>query len=268
MRTIAHISDLHFGRTDPSVVTGLVEDLAALNLDLIVVSGDLTQRARSSQFSQARAFLDQLPAPYLVVPGNHDVTPVYRPVQRFLNPFASYRQFISGDLAPSFFDDELAVVGVNTAHPHLISEGRISSRQLAEIKLRFASCDNARFRVVVTHHPFIPHPESRRTPLIGRAVRALTTLEACGVDLLLAGHLHHAFTGDASAYHTEITRSILVAQATTTTSTRLRKDSNAYNHITIDGDLVELDVRTWGGDRFESLRVERFRRAEHRWTRA
>ena len=266
MRTIAHLSDMHFGRTTPDVVPGLLADIHALPVDLVVISGDITQRARPSEFSEARAFLDALAKPYLVVPGNHDVTPIYRPIRRMLDPFGGYRRFISDELAPCFSDSEIAVIGVNTARSRMISEGRISSEQLTEISRRLNAAED-RFKVVVTHHPFIRHPGSPRAPLVGRAGRALSQLEACGVDLLLAGHLHHAFTGDIALHHTAITRSILVAQATTTTSSRTRLDDNAYNYLTIDKDHLAIDVRCWSDGRFRLVRSERFDRVDQRWQR-
>lgn len=266
MRNIAHLSDLHFGRTAPDVVPALLADMQAQSIDLVVISGDLTQRARPGEFAEARAFLDALRVPCLVVPGNHDVVPIYRPLRRMLDPFGGYRRFICGELAPCYSDAEIAVVGVNTAHPRLISEGRISSQQLEEIARRLTDAAD-RFKVVVTHHPFIRHPGSPRAPLVGRAARALGRLEAGGVDLLLAGHLHHGFTGDIAHHHAAVTRSILVAQATTTTSSRTRLDENAYNYLSIDRDRVSLVIRAWIDGRFRPLRSEQFARKDQRWQR-
>src|SRR4051812_18248336 len=116
MRTIAHISDLHFGRVDPPVAEALVEDLRAVGPALVVVSGDFTQRARRDQFEAAAAFLKRLPMPQLVVPGNHDL-PLYDVATRFVRPLRRYRRFISADMRPMFRDDELLVVGVNSARP-------------------------------------------------------------------------------------------------------------------------------------------------------
>src|SRR3984893_1388274 len=108
MRTVVHLSDLHFGRVDPRLVPPLVQTIQAIAPDLIAVSGDLTQRARRSQFVQARAFLERLPFPRIIVPGNHDV-PLYNIVARFLNPLADYRRYIAHDLEPVFVDEEMIV---------------------------------------------------------------------------------------------------------------------------------------------------------------
>ena len=114
MRTLAHLSDLHFGRVHAPVLEPLRRALAAIGPDLVVVSGDLTQRARAEQFREARAFLDSLPFPRLVVPGNHDI-PLYNVVKRFAAPLRDYRRIVSRELCPVFEDDEVVVVGLNTA---------------------------------------------------------------------------------------------------------------------------------------------------------
>src|SRR5215203_2252501 len=99
MRTIAHISDIHFGRTDPPVVEGLVKDLAGRHPSLLVMSGDFTQRARERQYRDAAAFMARLPGPQLVVPGNHDI-PLYDVIRRFFFPLSRYRKHITPDLRP------------------------------------------------------------------------------------------------------------------------------------------------------------------------
>jgi 3',5'-cyclic AMP phosphodiesterase CpdA len=114
MRRIAHLSDLHFGRTDPAVVEALVAELNADPPDLVAVSGDLTMRARRREYRAARAFLDRLRAPVLAVPGNHDITAHWLH-ERFLDPLGRWRRFIADEPEPVWADDELAVVGVNTA---------------------------------------------------------------------------------------------------------------------------------------------------------
>jgi len=116
MRKLAHISDLHFGRIDEAVVEALLADLRSLGPDLIVVSGDLTQRGHRHQFQAARAFLDRFEAPYLVVPGNHDI-PGVNMLARFAAPFARYQRYIERDMRPLHLDAEIAVLGLNTARP-------------------------------------------------------------------------------------------------------------------------------------------------------
>src|SRR5215217_5454714 len=126
-RRVVHLSDLHFGREDRRVVAALVAEIARLSPDLVAVSGDLTQRARRRQFERARAFLDALPFPRLVVPGNHDV-PLFNLVARLLNPLGGYRRFITADLQPVFIDPMLVVVGMDTTRPSTLKSGRIAER--------------------------------------------------------------------------------------------------------------------------------------------
>src|SRR5215213_12041328 len=105
MRTLVHISDLHFGRLDPRTVPALRDAILASRPDILVVSGDLTQRARNAQFASARRFLDSLPVPRVVVPGNHDV-PLYNLMARWLWPLAAYRRHIEDDIEPFYADGE------------------------------------------------------------------------------------------------------------------------------------------------------------------
>ncbi|WP_029008103.1 metallophosphoesterase family protein [Azospirillum halopraeferens] len=266
MKTLAHISDLHFGRIDHAVVEGLVGDLMTQKPDLIVISGDLVQRARRRHFEEARAFLERLPFPYLVVPGNHDI-PVYDLLRRFIDPFHHYKHYISGDLSPFHVDDEIAVLGLNTARSVILdfSHGRINRGQIDRIRDVFGELPPHVFKVLFTHHPFLPPPDAPRTRLVGRHGPALSVLEDCGVDLLLAGHLHRAYSGDIMSFHTQVARSILVAQASTATSTRLRNEANAYNLITIARPHITFEVRAWEGAAFTPGLVSRYRRRDHLW---
>lgn len=266
MKTLAHISDLHFGRIDHAVVEGLLGDLMERKPDLVVISGDLVQRARRRHFEEARAFLERLPFPYLVVPGNHDI-PVYNVVRRFTDPFRYYKRYITHDLSPFHVDDEIAVLGLNTARSVILdfSHGRINRSQIERIAEVFGDLPPHVFKVLFTHHPFLPPPDAPGTRLVGRHKPALSALEACGVDLLLAGHLHRAYSGDIMSFHTQVARSILVAQASTATSTRLRNEANAYNLITIAQPHITFEVRAWEGAAFTGGLVSRYRRREHLW---
>jgi 3',5'-cyclic AMP phosphodiesterase CpdA len=242
----------------------LLEDLSVQRPDLVVVSGDLTQRARKAQFAAAKSFLDRIAAPQVVVPGNHDL-PLFDVLRRLMSPLGRYCRFITPDLSPMFYDAELAVIGVNTSRPGTWKDGRISVAQVAYIEARFQSIAHDRFKVLVAHHPFIPPKDDPEAALVGRAHLALRMLENCGCALILAGHLHQAYSGDARLYHVEIKRSILVAQAGTAISHRRRDEPNAYNDIVLDGQRLSLDVRAWDGKRFALARSSEFRLSENGW---
>src|SRR6185436_13055108 len=147
MRTLAHLSDLHFGRVDYTVRDAVVTNLQTLKPDVVVVSGDLTQRARSHQFQEARQFLDALPQPQIVVPGNHDV-PLYNFFARFGRPLDKYRRHITEDLQPFYQDDEVAIVGINTARSLTTKYGRINERQIAGARERLCDVANDVTKIV------------------------------------------------------------------------------------------------------------------------
>lgn len=257
MRTIAHISDVHFGADDPQVVEALVADLSASKPDLVVVSGDLTQRARPGQFRRAAAFLKRLPTPQLVVPGNHDI-PMFNFVARFLTPLASYRKYISADLGQQFESDGLMVVGLNSARSFTHKSGWLSDEQIAWARDRFAVARAGAFKVLVTHHPFIPPPRFPKADVIVGGESYLPMLESAGVDLLLAGHLHLAYHDDLRSHYKASRASVLSVQAGTATSHRRRGEPNAYNWITASPSLCTVSVRAWCDGRFEQSLVTRY----------
>ena len=218
MRTLVHLSDLHFGRVDPQIIAPLIKTVSEIKPDLVAVSGDLTQRARSHQFREARAFLDALPQPQIVVPGNHDV-PLHNVFTRFLQPLDKYKRYITDDLQPVYADEEIVVVGVNTARSLTIKGGRINEDQVARIREKLRGSSEV-VKVVVTHHPFdLPEGYNDRE-LVGRAQMAMTGLADCGADLFLAGHLHVSHTGHTAKRYNIRGHSALVVQAGTASSTR------------------------------------------------
>lgn len=263
MRTIAHISDLHFGRTDERVCEGLLEELAERAPALVAISGDLTQRAKRVEFAAARAFIDRIAVPVLCVPGNHDV-PLYNAVSRFTRPLDRYRRYITPDLEPLHLDDELAVLGINTARSLTVSGGRLSRLQIERARRRLAAVPDDRFKIVVTHHQFLAPPEDPSRGHVGGALRALEALESCGVDVLLAGHLHTSFSADVRSIH-RVRRSIVVVQAGTATSTRGRGEANSYNLVTVGGDHLSIAIREWDGSRFVDARRSDFVKRGHEW---
>lgn len=261
MRTIAHLSDLHYGTEDTRIAEALVGEIARLAPSLVVVSGDLTQRARRGQFERAHRFLDRLACPKIVVPGNHDV-PLFDVVRRFLQPLRRFRRFIGPEPYPFYRDDEMAVLGINTARSWTWKQGRISYDQTRRIDALLAEVPEGVFKALVTHHPFIP-PEGGTmagVPPVGRAALALEVLDRRCVDLLLAGHIHQGYSGDVRTFYPGTRRAIIAAQAGTAISHRRRNEPNAYNYITVRGESMEVAVRTWRGDAFVPSTTTTYRR--------
>ncbi len=264
MKTIAHISDLHFGKEVPAVANALVADLRALAPSLVVASGDFTQRARGAQFAAARRYLARLPTPQLVVPGNHDV-PLFDVARRFLCPLKRYKHYLSEELDPVFEDDEVIVLGVNTARSFTWKNGRISVEQIDALESRLET-GGLRVKVVVTHHPFLPPPGDVGIDLVGRAARAIEVLGRCNVDLLLAGHLHRGYAGDIRTHYPREKRAMIAVQAGTAISHRLREgEANAYNVLHLERKLITIEVRAWNGTAFAPLRQTIYDRADDGW---
>jgi 3',5'-cyclic AMP phosphodiesterase CpdA len=153
VRTLVHLSDLHFGRTNAAVLAPLVTTVTQLKPDVVVVSGDLTQRARTHEFQAARVFLDALPTPQIIVPGNHDV-PLYNLFGRFVHRLRKYQRSITPDLEPFYADAEIAILGLNTARALVFKGGRINVHQIARIRARLCEGLPDVVKILVTHHPF------------------------------------------------------------------------------------------------------------------
>lgn len=252
MRTIAHISDLHFGTENQEMAGVLIKNLIDLAPALVVISGDITQRARRAEYEAAALWLKQVPFPTLIVPGNHDI-PLYDVVRRFAAPLTRYSHYISPDLNPYYCDEKMAVLGINTARSLTWKSGRISKKQVTQIRSKMCESMGDKIKILVTHHPFIPPPGEPEAgiDLVGRASRALAVIDACEVDLLLAGHLHHGYTGDVRSYYPATRRSVIVAQAGTAISRRVRSEPNAYNLITLQSNRISISVQVWQGHDFE-----------------
>jgi 3',5'-cyclic AMP phosphodiesterase CpdA len=267
MARLLHLSDLHFGAHDEDLVEAVERKADELKPDLIVVSGDFTQRARTEQFKEACSFLERLREAgheVLGVPGNHDV-PLYDVLRRFLSPLTRYRRYIDETLCPFIELPGIAVLGINTARSLTFKDGRISKEQIAFIRETFSRTDPDSIRVLVTHHPLFAIPIGEGLErAIGRQELALDAIEEAGVDLLLAGHAHHASVHSAADL---VTRAggALVIQAGTATSTRLREQTQSFNVIDIDDGNVTLTVECWCETRFEPKDAQRYEYHQGRW---
>ena len=268
MRVIAHLSDIHFGRVDPVLVQPLINAVHEIKPDVVAVSGDLTQRARSHEFKQARRFLDALPKPQIVVPGNHDV-PLYNVFSRFFEPLSKYRRHITDDLFPFYYDDEIAVLGVNTARSLTFKGGRINELQIEHMREQLCPLADNMVKAIVTHHPFdLPEGHDKRD-LVGRAGLAMEALASCGADLLLAGHLHVGHTTHSAERYKIEGHSALVVQAGTAASSRGRGQSNSFNIIRVAVPQIAVERYEWQPAQTQFLLAakEEFVHTEAGWKR-
>jgi 3',5'-cyclic AMP phosphodiesterase CpdA len=265
MRRIAHISDLHFGAHDPDVVAALHDTLTAERPDLVVVSGDLSQRARTEQFVAADAFLSRLEAAglrVLVVPGNHDV-PMHKPLARLFWPLHRYRRIVLRTRSCFFEDAEVAVLGLASAHGWTVKDGRLTRVQVRAIGECFAETARGATRILVTHHPLVPLPDAEQEelePALSGARRALKAVRRADVHLVLAGH-HHAHGVVLAGPTLSIDPGIMVVQAGTATSWRRRGLPNSFNLIEVTArDHVAIAEWTSDGGAFAVARVSAYAR--------
>jgi 3',5'-cyclic AMP phosphodiesterase CpdA len=270
MARLVQLSDLHFGAHDERLVAAVERSIEALAPDIVVISGDFTQRARTAQFAEACRFLERLRASgheVLGVPGNHDI-PLYDVLRRFLSPLSRYRRFIDETLCPFIALPGVAVLGINTARSLTFKDGRINRQQVEFIRETFAGAPSSAFRVLVTHHPlFSLKVGEEMTRAIGRQELALDAIQDAGVDLLLAGHNHQAETHWASDL---VTRAggALVVQAGTATSTRVRNQEQSFNTIEVDEGSVTVTVNAWNGTGFIARDAQCYGWSDGQWLKA
>ncbi|MEP7316227.1 MAG: metallophosphoesterase [Sphingomicrobium sp.] len=268
MARLIHLSDLHFGAHDERLVSAVEERINETRPDLVVISGDFTQRARTEQFEQACAFLTRIKDAgfeVLAVPGNHDV-PLYDVLRRFLSPLTRYKRYIDETLCPHHELPGASVLGINTARSLTFKDGRISEDQMRFIRATFSRSIDVP-RILVTHHPMFALPVNESGALgkaVGRQKMALDAIADAGVDLLLAGHNHRASTHSARELATKAGPA-LVIQAGTATSTRVRDEDQSFNQIDIDGRDILLTVQTWQGKGFASGDRQLFRQDGDHW---
>jgi 3',5'-cyclic AMP phosphodiesterase CpdA len=260
---VVHLSDLHFGRHDEQLAAGLADEISEQRPDLVVVSGDFAQVGSAGEFAAARDFLDTLTAPVFAIPGNHDV-PAINLIERFLDPYRQYRRHISAELEPFLEMGGVAFAGLNTSRRIRMgldwSHGSISRGQLRRLEQRFAGAAPDAVRVVVAHHPLLQPEVAMASPMqiVKRADLALETFARLGVRMVLSGHFHLSYVrrhggasgepikeGEPSGPREAAAADLLVVQASSTISTRLRGEPNAYNLIDIEDGVIAIAVREW-----------------------
>jgi 3',5'-cyclic AMP phosphodiesterase CpdA len=245
--TILHISDVHFGPAYvPEVGEALLRAAAELEADLVVASGDFTQRARAEQFAAAREFLDRLPdVPRVVTPGNHDV-PLYRVFERLFDPYRYYRQYISQELDSVLRLEHAVVVSLNSTSPlRALVNGRIDSWQLEFCARGFADAPPGIPRILVAHHHFAPAPDYEGGQVMPGAKRAMEQFQELGIDIIMGGHLHRAYIGNSLDLYPgkQRQRGVIIVQSGTSTSQRGRareREKNSFNLVRLSEDKVRV----------------------------
>ena len=262
---LVHVTDLHFGAEDPDVVAGLRADLATQDVDRVLVSGDLTMRARTGQFRAARTLLESIGRPWTSVPGNHDL-PLDRVLTRAVRPLAGYRKFVDAQPQPMLHADGLQVLGLSTARPYLWKNGRVDAGQVARIGTAFTG--PARLRVLMVHHPVFRTVQRPGLTLLHGAGRALRAAALAGVDVVVCGHDHVAAQADLSLNRPGLGRHMIGLMSGTACSRRVRAgESQSYTVLELSGERLCLRVRHWRDGRFETRSETEWQRSADGWHR-
>lgn len=254
MTRLAHISDLHFGHISEGTVQYLLDDLHEVKPDYLLVSGDITQGARTNEFREAAKFFARVPGRTFIVPGNHDI-PGWAVWRRMLRPYNRYQRFISEDINPVHMDDNLLLVGINTARRVVYdlnwSHGRVSRSQFELLREMSARAGDVP-KIAMFHHPLIPPPPGVPQKRVARARAFARALSEAGFDFALSGHLHTARITRVSEIYDDIGTDLYAIEAGTATSSRLRNRPNEYNVIELNSNNAAISVRSFLGNKFVS----------------
>jgi 3',5'-cyclic AMP phosphodiesterase CpdA len=271
---VLHASDLHFGEPyRDEVGEAFAREAARMAPDLIIISGDFTQRAKVREYEQARAFLDRLPAvPRVVTPGNHDV-PLYRVFERMFDPYRNYKAYIATDLDTITRLPGAVVVSLSSAAPHTaIVNGRIRDHQIRFARDAFAKAAPDEARIIVSHHHFAPAPDYEGDTQLPRAKEILDAFSDMGVELIFGGHLHRAYIGNSLDVYPgrDRTHGVIIVQSGTTTSRRGRAREvakNSFNTVRIATQHVEVTHYMYFDETqgFRPFSTHAFPRRESRW---
>jgi 3',5'-cyclic AMP phosphodiesterase CpdA len=257
MTILLHISDLHFGHTDPALIEDLLGEIDKNKPDLVVISGDFTQRALHSEFREARDFIRRIAAPVFTIPGNHDI-PRYNMTERFCNPFGRYRTYINPQTDLVLNMDDLTIVGLNTARPFVPhwnwAHGMVGKRQIDFAGQNFSASAPGKCKILVCHHPLMAASGAPIDTIVWRAPETIDMLLDCHVDMVLTGHIHHASVTIANDDQ------LVSVGAGTATSTRLREQANGYNIIRIEDQKIMIDLLHRIDNNFVIFQTHRLKR--------
>jgi predicted MPP superfamily phosphohydrolase len=247
---LLQISDAHFGTEQPAVLQALVVLNRVIQPNAVVVSGDITQRARRSQFAAARRFIDTLHAPHLLaIPGNHDI-PLFNPVARLLHPYANYRQALGHELEPVLEAPLLLVIGVNTTRPRRHKDGEVSILQIERVASRLRQATREQLRIVVVHQPVHVIRDSDIANLLHGHEAAVLAWSRAGADIVMGGHIHLPYVRPLAEHFPSLPRRMWAVQAGTAVSSRIRDNvSNSVNVLRHSLNAIDrCDVERWDFD--------------------
>jgi 3',5'-cyclic AMP phosphodiesterase CpdA len=232
MTVLLHISDTHFGTEEAPVVAALQALAKEQKPDGLILSGDITQRARGPQFAAARKFCDSLAIPQvLTLPGNHDI-PLYNVAARMFAPYGGYMEAFGRELEPELEFGDVVLIGVNTTRPERHKDGEVSDRQIARVVQRLQRARREQLRVVVTHQPACVMRAEDEKDRLHNGEAAVQAWAKAGADLVLGGHIHLPFVSDLCARSEGTARPMYCVQAGTALSHRVRHGSpNSINII-------------------------------------
>jgi 3',5'-cyclic AMP phosphodiesterase CpdA len=264
MRTIVHLSDLHFGRVDHKLVEPLLAKVHELEPNITAISGDFTQNGTVREFRQAAEFVRKLPGRILTVPGNHDMA-FLNVWKRATQRLRLFRIFISNDPEPFYADEEIAVIGLNTARITHLRDGRIREWQILRLEERMATVPSDVVKVLVTHHPFDLPAVFASSEIVGRGARYMRRVAGC-IDLMLAGHMHISHAGPTALRYDIGGDSAVFVQAGTALSTRMRGEENSFQLIRASPGAVEVQQYITNGTHFVAGESRLFRSDNGAWT--
>lgn len=239
MIQILHLSDPHFGAADQKVADNFISRAAELSPDLTLLSGDLTMRARRREMADARSFVNDLPTPHLLIPGNHDIPALNQPLDRFFRPFRRYQETFGEELEPELLEGRVHVVGLNSNRPFGFhrdwSEGRIKASSLARAEKRFHQ-GSSELKILMLHHPLIA-PEEYGREVVKPLPDLLKLIDRQRIDLVLCGHFHRSHLAILAASKSW---SCVVSQAATVCSTRLQGEPQGFHELHFSTDQIDI----------------------------
>lgn len=242
---LVQLSDTHFGTEQPHVVEALVAWMREHEPDILVFSGDITQRARRSQFQAARVFIDRIPRhDLLTVPGNHDL-PLFDLARRLLDPYGYYRHYF-GELESELENDRVLLICLNSTRKWRRKDGEIDESQIRRVEERLRAAPANKLKVVVAHHPFDVILTRDEANLMRNGAEAIRRWAEAGLDLVMGGHIHFPFVSSLRNRYPQLARDVWCVQAGTAISWRVRHSKpNSFNRLVLGETPAELVIERW-----------------------